>query len=418
MQNKLITILKKTEKYTKTDMVYLAKSSFWLNANFIVGSFLSFILSIFLANFVSKETMGMYQYIVSAFGILTAFTLTGMNTVVTRDAARNIDGTFQQSIIPQLKSSLLISTVTLIGALWYLIHHNQNLSIAFVILAITIPIITTYNTYNAFLVGKKDFKTQFIYNTIINILYYAGLIITILITHHYLFLVLANFGITAIATWWMYRKTVIHHVHNTATDPSSMSDGIHFSISKILPMLLITFDSIIVYHLLGPVSLAIYSIISNIPLRLNGIVRSITTAATPKFSEHNPVSIRGTITAKTFKIFLASLFVCGIYALLTPTIFHYLFPAYAAYVSLAILFAFVAVIASTVSFTTSAVSMIHNQKSVYILNTLSALFTFIFLVFGGLWFGVIGVIVGRLLGYTATLIISLSILLVHHQKEP
>ena len=50
--------LRWSEKYTKTDMVYTAQSGFWLNLNYIIGSFLSLGLTVLFAHLLPKETFG------------------------------------------------------------------------------------------------------------------------------------------------------------------------------------------------------------------------------------------------------------------------------------------------------------------------------------------------------------------------
>jgi short subunit fatty acids transporter len=64
-KSKLISLLRKSEKYTKTDMVYLLKGGFWLNLNNVISSGLSFVLSILFAKYVSKEAYGSYQFLIS-----------------------------------------------------------------------------------------------------------------------------------------------------------------------------------------------------------------------------------------------------------------------------------------------------------------------------------------------------------------
>ena len=61
----LFSLLRLSEKYFKTDMVYLAKSGFWINLSYIAGSVFSLVSSIAFAYFVSKETYGIYKYIIS-----------------------------------------------------------------------------------------------------------------------------------------------------------------------------------------------------------------------------------------------------------------------------------------------------------------------------------------------------------------
>ena len=97
------------ERYTKTDMVYLAKNSFWMNSNTVITSGFSFILSIAFAHLVSKETYGVYQFLISISSIIGGLTLIGMNSAVTQAVARGFEGVLRESVKVQLKFGLLSS---------------------------------------------------------------------------------------------------------------------------------------------------------------------------------------------------------------------------------------------------------------------------------------------------------------------
>src|SRR5262245_3218380 len=92
--------------YLHTDMVYVAKSTFWLNANFVISGFLSFAISIAFAHLLPKEAYGTYQFVLSLASFVTAFTLTGMNVAIIRAVSRGYEGGFVPSIRMQLKWSV------------------------------------------------------------------------------------------------------------------------------------------------------------------------------------------------------------------------------------------------------------------------------------------------------------------------
>ena len=54
--------LKWSQKYTQTDMVYLAKGGFWLGMGQIITGLASFLLTLAFANLVPKETFGTYKH--------------------------------------------------------------------------------------------------------------------------------------------------------------------------------------------------------------------------------------------------------------------------------------------------------------------------------------------------------------------
>ena len=65
IKEKIFNLLHWSQKYTGTDMVYLATGGFWLISGQIFYSATAFLLSIAFANLWSKETYGIYTYIIS-----------------------------------------------------------------------------------------------------------------------------------------------------------------------------------------------------------------------------------------------------------------------------------------------------------------------------------------------------------------
>ena len=79
-KQKLISILRWSEKYTQTDMVYLTRGGFWLILGKIVFNISGFLLIIAFANLLSKEAYGTYQYVLSVASILAIPTLSPIPT--------------------------------------------------------------------------------------------------------------------------------------------------------------------------------------------------------------------------------------------------------------------------------------------------------------------------------------------------
>jgi hypothetical protein len=88
----LVRFLRWSERYTKTDMVYLANVGWWTNLTLILTSFGGLLISIVFANFLSPQTYGVYQYLLALSGLVAAISLSGMNTAVTQAAARGYEG--------------------------------------------------------------------------------------------------------------------------------------------------------------------------------------------------------------------------------------------------------------------------------------------------------------------------------------
>ena len=129
LHHKIYKLLRRSEKYTKTDMVYLAKGGFWLTINQIISISSAFLLSIALANLLPKEIYGQYKCIISIFSILAISTLPGMDTAVTRSIAQGNEGSFKQALKTKMKWGLLGALVSLCFAIYYLLQQLLQLEL-------------------------------------------------------------------------------------------------------------------------------------------------------------------------------------------------------------------------------------------------------------------------------------------------
>jgi O-antigen/teichoic acid export membrane protein len=328
MKQRLISWLKWSEQYTKTDMVYLASGTFWGNLNAAVVSLLAFAASIFFARYLTKESYGTYQYILSIASLIGAVTLTGMNSAVTRAVARGFEGELSHAIRYQLKASVIPFIFGLCISLWYFIHGNYVFTVVFAWIAIFLPLQNVFNTWVAYLGGKKFFRVGTYYGLANNIANYTVILLTLYFTHSYLWLIFINFAFTAFNSFVMYQIAIRHIPPNTKRDNETLSYGTHLSVMGILGVFASQLDSLLVFHFVGSAALAVYSFATIIPERLTGILKFIPNIAMPKLAERNEAEVRTILKKRLWMLFVMIAAVAGIYAAFAPWLFHTFFPAY------------------------------------------------------------------------------------------
>jgi len=184
-------ILRKTQKYTGTDNVYLVKNALWLNLGGGIFAITSFFLAIAFANLLDPATYGSYKYIISLAGILSIFALSGIGTAVTQAVARGLEGSFLRGFKTQLKWALLGSLIAAGGAIYYWAKGNEILPIPLLIIAIFLPLMEASKLYLNFLTGKKMFGIRIIYNTF-NQVVFVGVMVTVLFITKNLFWLIAR----------------------------------------------------------------------------------------------------------------------------------------------------------------------------------------------------------------------------------
>ncbi len=185
IKNFCYQILKKSEKYFKTDMIYLAKGGFWLTLGQIVSSLSSFLLAIAFANLLPKEIYGTYKYVLSIASLLTIFTLPGINTALVQATARGYGGSIKKILKTKIKWGLVAGLIGLMMSTYYYVQNNNILALNFLILSVFIPFMDSLGIYSSYLIGKSKFRTSVKCDIIATIVSTIVIIITIFLTQKY-----------------------------------------------------------------------------------------------------------------------------------------------------------------------------------------------------------------------------------------
>lgn len=252
MKDKFLHILRKTEKYTKTDMVYLFSGNFWLTFKKILLVSISFILSVGFANLLSPDTYGKYKYIFTVFAILSIPTLPGMSQSIMRSVAKGYEGT----VINILKVKILWGTLGSIASIilsgYYYLNGNSELALSFMIVSIFLPFVDTFGIFSTILTGKKLFKESIFYEMFVQSTYAIVMIVTLFFTDN-LFLILGTYFISFTLTRFISLRLVIKkYLSNNEVDPTAIRYGKHLSFMSVLGTLAESVDNVSLWHFFDP----------------------------------------------------------------------------------------------------------------------------------------------------------------------
>jgi len=408
-KDRLVALLRSSEQYTKTDMVYLFSSGLWSNLGTISVSLGSLLLYIVFGHLVSKEVYGTYQYLLSLGAIIGAFTLTGMNTAVTRAVAQGYEGAMARAV----RIQLLWGILPLLGAWcmggYYLLHGNATLGWGLVLIGIFVPLNNTLNTYGAFLGGKKDFKRGFLYSLWWNVPYYVAVGVAAVFFKSALILLAANLisqGAGLIIAYWRTRR-VYRPNHEVGED--TLRYGSHLSAMGLFGVIVAQIDGVLAFQYLGPASLALYSFATAIPDRLGGLFKFLPAAALPKLVHKTPAEVRETLGKRLWLVTATVGAVALAYIAGAHTFFAILFPQYLASVPYSQVYAFMLLMSVGTSVISAALSATADIRSLYIFNVLSPVVSLGFLTAGVAFFGLWGLILARLLSALFTLVLGLGL---------
>jgi O-antigen/teichoic acid export membrane protein len=328
LREKAVGVLRWSERYTRTDMVYLAKGGGWLAIGQLISTLSAFLLSIAFANFFPKEAYGEYRYIFSIIGIAGAFSLTGMDTALSRAVARGFDGTFKESMRMMLVWSLGTSAVLVAGAIYYFINDNTTLGWGLITAALATPFLKTFNLYGSFLVGKKDFGRRIRYGVFYDVVPTIALACALSVTDSALIIIGTYFLSYTVISFVLNRLTRTIYSGSIAVDEEARAYSFHLSAMNAVGAVSFQLDKILTFHYLGAAQLAIYSFSVAMPQQIRQLQKHVATLVFPKFSEQPFNQIRKHIAAKALRMFIVVSVIVLVYITVAPFIFRLFFPHY------------------------------------------------------------------------------------------
>lgn len=398
-------LLRKSERYAKTDMIYATKSGFWLMVAQVFGAAISLILSVIFARYLPKETFGIYRYILSMAGIASAFSLTGINSAVMRAVAQGYEGAFRQSLLVQIKWSIpqVLFALTLSG--YYFYQGNNIYGFCFIIVALCYPISGTANTYNAFLNGKKDFKTSTYYGLASNSFYFLTMAVVSIFYPNTIALIAGFYLSGTIANVYFCSRTLKKQVQGGATRAEDIEYSKSLSIMNIAGTIAQHIDNIAVYHFLGPTQLAIYTFSTIIPERIRGMFGIISTAAFPKLAEKNTEHTQAGLKHKVIRLIFLSILIIVLYIVTAPLIYKILFPQYLDTVPYSQIFS-LSLLAIASNIPVPALFTQKRQKELYIVNVGLPIIKIVISIFTIILWGIWGAIISKIFHHVLHVIIS------------
>lgn len=326
--NWLYNLLRRTQKYTGTDNVYLVKGGFWLSLGQIIENITSFFLAVAFANLLDPATYGNYQYILSLAGTLGICSLLSMGTAVIQATARGLEGSFYTAFMARLKWSSIGSLIALGLAIYFWSQGNATLPIPLLIVAAFLPLLNAANVYNAFLSGKKLFDVGTKYSIGNKIIPTLAMIIAIFLTKNLFLIVAVYFISNTLANYLFYWLTKSKFQPNTKEDPQTLTYGKHLSFAGIVSVIADYLDKILLFQFIGPVQLAVYSFAILLPDHIRSVVGNIPILALPKLASRSEEEIKKTIMKKFWKLSLLVVVITILYIALSPIFYKIFFSKY------------------------------------------------------------------------------------------
>ncbi len=397
---KIYKLLRRSEKWAGTDMVYLTKNSFWLILSKTIGTITALALAIAYANLLPKEAYATYKYVISLTSLLLIATLPGINTALMRSVTLGFEG----SVWPAIKTKFRWSLAGLAGSLaiagYYFWQHNTILGLSFAAAAVVMPI-TNSLIYGPYLQGKKKFKTISIYNSSKQIASAAIIIAAIWLSPTALTVIFAYLAVNLFWQLLFFFLTFKKYPPNNKKDRQTIAFGKHLSLMRVMGAVAEQADKILMWHLLGPIQLAIYSFAILPVAQAQSMLKAIPVVAFPKIAAQDPQVTKRTLPKKVAKFTAILIIPVSVYILTAPYIYKFLFPQYTTAIKYSQFFALTLLFFPQRLFG-QALTAYAQTKYLYIRKILNPLLKIIFYIALIYFFGIIGAIAAALLSSTVS----------------
>jgi O-antigen/teichoic acid export membrane protein len=396
MRASLYSFLRWSERYTKTDMVYLARGGFWSIIGQVVSTLATLGLAIIVAHVVPKTAYGDYKYVIATIALLSTFSLNGLGSAVFQSVARGFDGALQEGFWANIRWSLVIFLGALTLAVYYFFQHNTILAFGMLIGGCLSPLLTSANFTNSFLNAKKDFARASLYFGVIETLVSTTILIgTILITTNPIAIIAAYFVGNFLPTLWLYKRTTaIYSSDHKKNDPGMLSYGKHLSLMGILNGIASNIDQILLFHFSGPINLALYNFATAIPDQTKGPLKTLDQMMQAQFARRSDKDIRNGMRNKTFWLLIFSIFFIALYILCAPWIYKIFFPKYLDAVIYSQIYS-LSLIGTAMGPATSYLAIKKKVREQYINNIAVSLIQIGALFVGVYYWGLLGLVIAR-----------------------
>ncbi len=408
----IYSLLRKSEQYLKTDMVYLTHGGFWLTLWQTSTALSSLAIAVAFAYLLPKEVFGNYKYILSLAAIAGSLSLTGLGGAVTQAVAQGFEQTLSAAFRANFRWGMFVTATSWVMAAYYFINENNTIATALFFIGIILPFLNNFLLYGAFLSGKKYFKENALKGIVLGIVPAVAVISTFFITNNAAFLAIIFLFSSAVVAGLFYFLTVRTHRPVGGVSLKALSYGKHASVMGVVGVVAVQIESVLIFHYLGAAELAAYALALAFPQHIWNLFRNVSTLALPKFSEKSFVGVKFPLTRKIFTLSLAAGIITALYVFLAPLLFEILFPQYTESVLLSqVLSISLLGIASVIPLTALQASLKKKRMYAYtfVSNVFHIVVALISIPIWGLWGAVAAYIAARLFSLALSIFLTRTI---------
>lgn len=321
-------LLRWSEKYTKTDMVYFSRGGFWLVLGQIVLAIIGFSSAVVFANFLPPEEYGNFRYILSVASIIGSLSLSGLGVAVSGATARGNEGSLPYAFKTVLTWGWVMVLAGACAAAYYFFKGNILLGTGMLLAGATSPFLIAGSLYDSFFEGKKIFSTRTLYSIARNALPVCSVISAVLLTHNIYVILLAYFLSNTLVSVLLHARAVKNHVQNIVVEKDLIKNGMHVSFMNFLGIIATNMDRVLIFTMIGGAPLAVFSFAQAPLTYVQTGFQMIKSMMFPKFATRSISEIKQNATTKVLQLGVIAVALTTAYWFFAPFFFRIFFPNY------------------------------------------------------------------------------------------
>ncbi|MFM2339802.1 MAG: hypothetical protein RLZZ360_438 [Candidatus Parcubacteria bacterium] len=381
-------------------------STLWLFGGQIIGSVGSLVLTVLLANYLTENDFGTYKYLLTIFGFISVIALTGFATSITRSVAHGFEGELKAGIKTSLRYSVGMIALGLVISGYYVWQGNLIIGLGSLVATLTAPLLNALPLYTALINGRHDHKNYSIVGVLINVVPVLASLVALYFTTAILALFTVYMVSQVVLHIVLYYVVIYHYQPNDKRDHHSTSYGKHLSLMNILGGISYQLDKVVIWHVLGPVQLAVYTIAIAPAQQLRYLNKILTTITLPRFSQRTLAHLQATMIPKLLALLVVSAGIVLGYVLIAPYLFTYFVPTYTEAIIYSQVFAFL-ILFFPAGLLQEAIKAHADTKALYIIQTVIPSLKIILLLVLTPLFGIFGVLAAMFICEITRLVIVL-----------
>lgn len=261
----------------------------------------------FLVRSMSKDAFGEYNMVLNTVGILTMFSLSGLNNSLAQAVARGYEGTYRTTVPIAFCSSFLGSIVLVGMSGWYFMQAQASMGQGLLVAAALFPFAHGLVQWKSVVTGSGRFGQLLMHDGAGSVLTYGLIIVSVLLQP-------GQFVLPIVLTLlppavYNIVLTVANFRQIPADAPveeQNVRYGIETTLYSGLGAIGSNLDRVLLFWFLSPAALAVFVAAGRIPDLLSGAMQDVAAVLAPRLAKHE------SYTKRVDRIFSAISLICGV----------------------------------------------------------------------------------------------------------